>query len=152
LLDLQLDRLAGAPAAAITETEQHTHLEAAGSCQQPPRLVLAHHQWDLLRFADVIDLGGKVPSPQRHAKQEPQPDHDAVAIADARARFRKVELEPADVLHRGGIQGPLEKRGEPLAAWPLCVPAQSLRAFMSSIMRWRSGLTVAVPMDNSCLG
>ena len=27
--------------------------------------------------------------------------------------------------------------------WPLCVPAQSLRAFMSSIMRWRSGLTAA---------
>ena len=28
-----------------------------------------------------------------------------------------------------------------LRIWPLCVPAQSLRAFMSSIMRWRSGLT-----------
>src|SRR6516165_9383164 len=105
-----------AQAAAITETEQHTHLEAAGDCQQPPRLVLAHHQWDLLRFAEVIDLGGKVQSPQRHAKQEPQPGHDAVAIADARARLRKVQLEPADVLRRGGIRGPLEKRSKPLAA------------------------------------
>src|SRR6516165_5467399 len=28
--------------------------------------------------------------------------------------------------------------------WPLCVSAQSLRAFMSSIMRWRSGLTATV--------
>ena len=36
--------------------------------------------------------------------------------------------------------------------WPLCVPAQSLRAFMSSIMRWRSGLTASVLIGNSCLG
>jgi hypothetical protein len=27
-----------------------------------------------------------------------------------------------------------------------------LRAFMSSIMRWRNGLTVTVLMGNSCLG
>ena len=33
--------------------------------------------------------------------------------------------------------------------WPLCVPAQSLRAFMSSIMRWRSGLTAFVLIENS---
>ena len=39
-----------------------------------------------------------------------------------------------------------------LLMWPLCVPAQSLRAFMSSIMRWRSGLTVSVLIGNSCLG
>jgi hypothetical protein len=32
-----------------------------------------------------------------------------------------------------------------------CVPAQSLRAFMSSIMRWRSGLTASVLIGNSCL-
>ena len=37
-----------------------------------------------------------------------------------------------------------------LRMWPLCVPAQSLRAFMSSIMRWRNGLTVGVLMGNSC--
>src|ERR1017187_9766053 len=36
------------------------------------------------RFADVINLSGKIQSPQRHAEQEPQPGHDAVAIADAR--------------------------------------------------------------------
>src|SRR6478735_2572041 len=87
VLDLQPDHLAGAQAAAIAETEEHSHFEAAGDRQQPPRLVLAHHQWDLLRFTDVIDLGGKVQSPQRHAKQDPQPGHDAVAIADARARL-----------------------------------------------------------------
>src|SRR5712692_1149536 len=116
VLDLQPDHFAGAQAAAIAETEQHTHLEAAGDRQQPPRLVLAHHQWDLLRFTDVIDLRCKVQSPQRHAKQEPQPGHDPVAIADARARLREVQLEPADVLRRGGIRRPLEKRSEPLAA------------------------------------
>jgi hypothetical protein len=32
------------------------------------------------------------------------------------------------------------------------VPAQSLRAFMSSIMRWRNGLMVFVFKGNSCLG
>src|SRR4249919_4131965 len=31
--------------------------------------------------------------------------------------------------------------------WPLCVPAQSLRAFMSSIMRWRNGVTVTVLIE-----
>ena len=39
-----------------------------------------------------------------------------------------------------------------LLMWPLCVPAHSLRAFMSSIMHWRSGLIVAVVIDDSCLG
>jgi hypothetical protein len=39
-----------------------------------------------------------------------------------------------------------------LLMWPLCVPAHSLRAFMSSIMRWRSGLIVSVVIDGSCLG
>src|ERR1700681_2017593 len=38
-----------------------------------------------------------------------------------------------------------------LPIWILCVPAQSLRAFMSSIMRWRNGLTVTVLIGNSCL-
>jgi hypothetical protein len=32
-----------------------------------------------------------------------------------------------------------------------CVPAQSFYAFMSSIMRWRSGLTASVLIGNSCL-
>ena len=31
-----------------------------------------------------------------------------------------------------------------LRMWPLCVSAQTLRAFMSSIMRWRSGRAVSV--------
>ena len=33
-----------------------------------------------------------------------------------------------------------------------CVPVQSLRALMSSIMRWRSGLMESVLIGNSCLG
>src|SRR6202051_4406037 len=116
VLDLQPDHLAGAQAAAIAETEQHTSLEAARDREQAPGLVLAHHQRNLLRLPEVINLGREVQPPQRHAKQEPQPGHDAVAIADARARLRKVQLEPADVLRRGRIRGPLEKRSEPLAA------------------------------------
>jgi hypothetical protein len=48
-----------------------------------------------------------------------------------------VQLKLADILGRSRFGGPLEKRREPLAAadMALCVPAQSLRAFMSSIMR-----------------
>src|ERR1700682_1181410 len=116
MLDLEPHHLAGAQAAAIAEAEQETGLEAAGDGQQAPRLVLAHHQRNLLRLTEVINLGRKIQSPQRHAKQEPQPGHDAVAIADARARLGKMQLEPADILRRGGVGRPLEKRGEPLAA------------------------------------
>ena len=71
---------------------------------------------DLESEGQVENLGGKIQSPQRHAEQEPQPGHDAVAVADARARLGKMQLEPADVLCRGRVGGPLEKRGEPLAA------------------------------------
>ncbi len=39
-----------------------------------------------------------------------------------------------------------------LEMWLLCVWLPSLRAFMSSIMRWRNELTVSVLMGNSCLG
>src|SRR6202163_658695 len=116
VLDLQPDHLAGAQAAAIAETEQHTSIEAAGHCQQAARLVLAHHQRNLLRLPDVIDLGGKVQPPQRHAKQEPQTGHDAIAIANAYARLGKMKLEPADILRCGRIGGLLEKRSEPPAA------------------------------------
>src|SRR3977135_4577552 len=35
--------------------------------------------------------------------------------------------------------------------WLLCVWAPSLREFMSSSMRWRSGLIASVLIGNSCL-
>ena len=116
MLDLQPDHLAGTQTAAIAETEQHADLEAAGDGQQAPRLVLAHHQRDLLRLTDVIDLGGKIQSPQRDAEQEPQPGHDAVAIADAQARLGQVQLEPTDVLGRSRVGRTLQKCSEPPAA------------------------------------
>src|SRR5713226_6104506 len=106
---------ARAQAAAIAETEQYADLEAAGDGEQTPHLVRAHHQRDLLRLMDVIDLGGKIQSPQRHAEQEPQPGHDAVAVADAHAGLGQLQLEQADVLSCGRVRGPLQKRGEPLA-------------------------------------
>jgi len=71
MLDLQPDYLAGAQAAPIAKAERYPGLEAGGNGQQPPRLVRAHHLRDLLRLADVIDLGGKLQPPQRHAEQEP---------------------------------------------------------------------------------
>src|SRR5437899_7945758 len=116
MLDLQSDHLAGAQAAAVAETEQGADLEIAGDGQQAPRLVRAHHQRYLLRLTDVIDLGGKIQSPQCHAEQEPQPGHDAVAIADAHAGLGQVQLEPADILRRRRVRGAIEKRSKPLAA------------------------------------
>ena len=56
----------------------------------------------------VTDLGRKVQSAQRHAEQEPQPGHDAVAVADARARLGQVQPEAADVLKCGRVRGALE--------------------------------------------
>ena len=116
MLDLQPDHLAATQTTAIAETEQHAGLQARGDGQQPPRLVRAHHLRDLLRLAEVIDLGGKIQSPQRHAEQEPHPGHNTVAIADARAGLGKIQLEPADVVGRRRVGGPLQKRGESLAA------------------------------------
>src|SRR6266851_3282879 len=116
MLDLEPDHLAGAQAAAVAETEQRADLEVAGDGQQAPRLVRAHHQRDLLRLTDVIDLGRKIQSPQCHAEQEPQPGHDAVAVADAHAGLGQVQLEAADILRRRRIGRAIEKRGKPLAA------------------------------------
>src|SRR3984957_1918519 len=115
MLDLQLDHLAGTQSAAIAETEENAGLEAAGDGQQALGLVRAHHQRNLLRFADVINLGGKIQSPQRHAEQEPQPGHNAVAIADAYSGLGQVQLEQTDVLKYGRVRSPVEKRCETLA-------------------------------------
>src|SRR5262249_9388950 len=75
-------------------------------------------------------LGRKVQPPQRHAKQEPQPGHDPVAIADARTCLRKVQLEAANVLGGCYVGGTVEKCREALAAVdvaPLRVLAQLAR-------------------------
>src|SRR4029077_4105712 len=112
----QPDHLAGAQAATIAETKQRADLEVVDDGEQSPRLVRTHHQRDLLGLADVIDLGRKIQSPQRHAKQEPQPGHDAVAVADAHTRLRKVELETANVLGCRRVGRALQKRCESLAA------------------------------------
>src|ERR1039457_4607822 len=66
MLDLQPDHLAGAQAAAIAETEQHAHLEAARDRKQAPGLVLAYHQRNLLRLTEGIN-------PRRTIKPPPRP-------------------------------------------------------------------------------
>src|SRR5215831_11082784 len=71
----------------------------------------------------MINLGGKVQTPQRHAKQEPQSRHDDVAAANAYAGLSQVQLESADILERGGLRRSLQKCSEPFAAAdvpPLC--------------------------------
>src|SRR5207344_2319567 len=109
MLDLQSDHFAGAQAAAIAEAQHDAGLEARRNRQQATRLVRTHHLWDLLGLAKVIDLGRKIQPPQRHAHQELHPGHDAVAIADAEAALDQVQLEPADVIRRGGLGRALQK-------------------------------------------
>src|SRR5882672_19837 len=116
MLDLQPDHLAGTQAAAVAKAEQHPDLEVLGDGQQPFRLVRAHYERNLLRLPDVVDLGSKVQPPQRHAKQKPQPGHDAIAIADARAALGKVQLEAANVLRCRRVWRSLQECRELLAA------------------------------------
>src|SRR6266446_3548499 len=94
----------------------HADLEIVGDGQQPFRLVRAHHRRNPLRFPDVVGLSSEVQPPQRHAKQERQPGHDAVAIANAGAVLGKVQLEPANVLRCRRVRGSLQKCCELLAA------------------------------------
>jgi hypothetical protein len=97
VLDLEPHHLAGAQPAAVAETEHHASLEIVGNCQQPFRFIGTYHQWNLLRRAQVIDLGDEVQTPKRHPEQEAQPSYDDVAGADAHAGLGQVELEAADV-------------------------------------------------------
>src|SRR5258706_1921007 len=101
MLDLQPDYFASTQAAAITETEQHADLEVRSDGQQALGLVRAHHQRNLLGPSEVIDLGGKIQSPQRYAQQEPQPGHNLVAGTDAQAGLGQVQLKLADILKTG---------------------------------------------------
>src|SRR5262245_58343365 len=130
ILDLQSDHLAGAQAGAIAETKQHAGLRIAGNRQQSLDLVRAHHQRNLLRRTDVINLSREVEPPQRHTQQEPHPGHDPVAVTDAHAHFGQVKLEAANVLGCGRVGGALEKGRKPLAAadvTPLRVRTQLAR-------------------------
>jgi hypothetical protein len=115
MLDLEADDLARAQSAAIAEAEQDARLQAAPHGQQSLDLINTHYERKLLRLTNVIDLFCQVQSPQRHAKQKPQPGHDAVAGANAYARLGQVQLEAADVVKGGCIRGSLEERREPLA-------------------------------------
>src|SRR5216684_2060471 len=123
VLDLEPDHLAGTQAAAIAEAEQYAHLEAAGDREQAARLVLAHHQRNLLRLAEVINLGRKVRPPQCYAEQELHPGHNAVAIADAHGRLGQVQLETTNVIRCGRIGRSLQKCSET----PAVVDVTSLR-------------------------
>jgi hypothetical protein len=67
------------------------HLVCAGALTGQP---LAHPvpldlmrvtKRELLPLTEVIDLFGQIQTPQCHSEQEPQPGHDAIAVAGARA-------------------------------------------------------------------
>ena len=95
----------------------------------------------------TVDLGGQIVPPQRDAEQKPHPRHDPVAIAGAQPALDQVQLEAADVVS-------CRRRASALGTWrsacscgcgfsahgaPTC--GQPYPA-ISSIIRWRSGLTV----------
>jgi hypothetical protein len=92
----------------------------------------------------VVDLGGQIVPPQRDVEQKPHPGHDPVAIADAQPALDQMQLEAADDVGARRVGRPAEKCGEPLAAVDVASVRVrlSLRAAMSSIMRWRSQLEV----------
>lgn len=56
-------------------------MTVANDRQQALVLLWAHHQ---------RDLGGQIQAPERHAVQEPDPGHAAVAIADAHGELAVV--------------------------------------------------------------
>ena len=112
-----------------------------------------HDQRKPLWLFEVVNLGGQVQAPERHAEQELHAGHDAVAIADARPALHQVQLEAADVIGGGGVRRALQERGEALAAVDVvrCEWGPSWRAFMSSTMRWRNGLIVRLVIETASL-
>ena len=64
----------------------------------------------------MIDLGGKIVPSHRHAQQELDARHDAVAIADGEPFFfDQRQLEPAHVVGCRRLRRAFEESGEPLA-------------------------------------
>src|ERR671918_2380365 len=114
--DPEPDHLAGARATAIAEREQRADLRGASHGEETLRLLGTHDQRKPLWLFEVVDLGGQVQAPERHAEQELNAGHDAVAIADARPALHQVQLEAADVIGGGGVRRAVPEKGEPLAA------------------------------------
>src|SRR3989440_4896757 len=112
----QPNDLARAQPAAIAERQHDVHLEIARHGEQPLGLLRAHHQRQLLRLLEVVDLGGEIVPPQRDAEQKPHPRHDPVAIADAQPALDQVQLEAADVVSCRRVGPAPQKRGEAPAA------------------------------------
>ena len=101
-----------------------------------------------------LELGSLVLCPAREDRGHSRCGYASALYGDRIARRRRA--------HEGGAQSSDRRY---LLAWssasrtrrqlricPHCDPAQSVRAFMSSIMRWRSGLTVLVVIGNSEAG
>src|SRR5215472_8586434 len=112
----QSNDLARAQPAAIAERYHDMHLEIARHGEQPLGLLRAHHQRELLRLLEVVDLGGEIVPPQPDAEQKPHPRHDPVAIADAQPALDQVQLEAADVVSCRRVGRAPQERGEAPAA------------------------------------
>src|SRR6266542_5547824 len=76
---------------SLLTNSQPARLQARGLGEHPLGLLRREHQRQLLRLLHVPELGSKLVMALRH----PNPGHDAVAIADARAARDEVQLEAA---------------------------------------------------------
>ena len=94
----QPNDLARAQPAAVAERQHDVHLELARHGEQPLGLLRAHHERQLLRLIEGVDLGGEIVPPQRDAEQKLHPRHDPVAIGDAQPALDEVQLEAANVV------------------------------------------------------
>jgi hypothetical protein len=100
----------------------------------------------------VPHLGRQIVSTQRDAKQEPHFRHDPIAVTDTRTSLDEVQLETSHLVGRLRIGRAFEPSGKLLTAINVAALRLSLRAAMSSIIRWRGGLTVLVlPVESSIL-
>ena len=95
--DLQLDGLADTQTCAVADREQHTRLQVAGHREQPRRFLAAQDLRDPRRLLDVVDLVGEIEPAHRHAEQEAQARHGAVARLDRGAGLHQLQLEQPHV-------------------------------------------------------
>ena len=119
---------------------------------EPPAAASARISSRKLRLTDVIDLGGKIQSLQRHAQQELQPSHDAVASANAYTSLGQVQLETADAIRRGRVGRSLEKAKRlQLRMWPRCVRAELARVHvLDHPLAKRADISILI--RSACLG
>jgi hypothetical protein len=120
--------------------------------QEPQHLLLlVEHVGQLTRLAHEGEVVPHLRPIERHPEEEAQ-RRDRVHGRRVGTRLARVHLEPAQVPppSRSPASGRETPKG-PLTAQMRWVSARKMRADMSSIMRWRSGLMGLPLIRVSCL-